>query len=189
MKYLLILICAFFIVKHADAQTQQYQIVFANHAVGFVNAKQVQQGSNRKIVIKSEFRILGSITTNLEVQFTDNILDHARNVRNKSGTDEITLTQHTGNSYNISHDNEKSVLPEAAVLHCVSELYFTEPAHITSIFSEAQGQILALKALGESRYELTLPDGKRNVYRYEKGKLVEVEINHTFGKAYIRLVS
>ncbi|HEY0272654.1 MAG TPA: DUF6134 family protein [Chitinophaga sp.] len=189
MKYLFIFICAFFIAKRTDAQTQQYEIVFANRAVGFVNARQVQSGNSRTIVIKSEFRILGSITTNLEAQFTGNILERARNVRNKSGTDEITLTQRTGRQYTISRDKDKSVLPESAILHCVSELYFSEPAHITSIFSEAQGQVLALKALGGSRYELTLPDGKRNVYRYEKGKLVEVEINHTFGKAYIRLVS
>lgn len=189
MKYLLSILLAFFTVKMASAQTQQYQIVFGNRPVGFVNAKQTQSGSTRNITIKSEFHIIGSITTQLDVQFAGNTLEQARNVRNKSGTDEITTTQHAGKQYTVNHDNAKSVIPEASIMHCVSELYFTEPVRITSIFSEAQGQVLALKSLGDSRYELTLPDGKRNVYRYEKGKLVEVEINHTFGKAYIRLAS
>ncbi|WP_133177491.1 DUF6134 family protein [Chitinophaga parva] len=189
MKYLLSFMLAFFTVKPAHAQTQQYQIVFGNRPVGFVNARQTQSGNTRNITIKSEFHIIGNITTQLDVQFAGSTLEQARNVRNKSGTDEVTTTLHAGRQYNVSHDNTKTVIPEASITHCVSELYFTEPVRITSVFSEAQGQVLALRSLGGSRYELTLPDGKRNVYRYEKGKLVEVEINHTFGKAYIRLVS
>ncbi len=33
-----------------------------------------------------------------------------------------------------------------------------------------------------------MPEGKKNIYRYEKGRLVEVEINHQLGKAWFRLI-
>jgi hypothetical protein len=107
----------------------------------------------------------------------------------KEGDSKSITTQKDGKIYTVVQNGEKSILNNPEIAHSVSELYFMEPHQITRIFSESIGTFLNLKTLGNGLYELTLPEGKKNIYKYEKGVLVQVEVSQTFGKAYIVRVS
>jgi len=94
-------------------------------------------------------------------------------------------TRRNGARYMIDLEGEKSTLDNVEIQHSVSDLYFTEPRQVTSIYSETLGKLLSIRPLGNGAYELSLPEGKKNIYRYQKGTLVDVEVNHTLGKAHI----
>jgi len=51
----------------------------------------------------------------------------------------------------------------------VSKLYYTEPIGINTIFSERFGKFLSLEKLEQNKYALSKPDGRKNIYFYEKG--------------------
>lgn len=114
---------------------------------------------------------------------------NAKRTSGKDGDNKYSITKRDGKSYSINHNGERSVLNNTDIIHTVAELYFFEPHHITSIFSELQGAFLPLRSLGDGLYELTLPEGKKNVYKYEKGTLVQVEIPQAFGKALVVKIS
>lgn len=176
------------------AQTHTFDIrIGSNNTIGTIEVQKKENGTVRHILIKSrvQMMLLSKMNSDLSVEFRDNLLLQARSVRqsNKSGEDKATITKREGNDYVVVHNGDRSVLSNTNIQHTVAELYFSEPRDVSRIFSETLGQFLTLKALGNGQYELNLPEGKRNIYKYNKGLLVEVEVNHTLGKAYFKKTS
>ena len=186
-----ILIALFvFTSSWSHAQVHNYEIRFANHVVGNVNAHSKQTGTVKSISIQSDvdMKMLAKFHLDITCEFENNLMTHSRVIkttaRNNGESNAITIKRE-GKNYTILQDGEKSVLNNTEILHSVSELYFMEPHQITKIFSETLGAFMPLKGLGNGLYELDLPEGKKNVYKYEKGVLIQVEVSQTFGKAYI----
>ncbi|HEU4553956.1 MAG TPA: DUF6134 family protein [Chitinophaga sp.] len=172
-----------------QAQTHTFEIRLGSHAIGTVEARCNVNGNARHLEIKSK------LETTFITKFTDIYCDYNNNVlvqshvtrssgKNSDDSKNVT-TRREGNRYLINADGEKSALNNVEIQHSVSDLYFAEPRQISRVYSETLGKFLALKALGNGEYELSLPDGKKNYYRYQKGTLKEVEVNHTLGKAFI----
>jgi hypothetical protein len=174
------------------AQNHEYEIRFGNRVIGNVSAHCKQTGTDKSISIQSkvDMRPLTRFTLDISCEFDNSVMIKSKVTKDtgKEGDSKSITTQKDGKTYTIVQNGEKSVL-NSEIVHSVSELYFMEPHQITRIFSETIGAFLNLKTLGNGLYELTLPEGKKNVYKYEKGVLVQVEVSQTFGKAYIVRVS
>lgn len=171
---------------HTQAQTTTFEVRIANHAVGTVEAHRKTAGADKSIVIKTRIQtMLARVNSDVVNEYSNNVLTMAKSIRvvGKNGEDKETSTRRNGNDYTIILNGKKSIIGNTAIEHCVGDLYFTEPKQVSRIFSEALGRLLVLKPLGGGQYELVMPDGKANVYKYRNGILVEVEVNHTFGKA------
>jgi hypothetical protein len=171
-------------------QIHNYEIRVANHIVGNVNARSKQTGTVKNISIQSDvdIKLLAKFHLDITCDFDNNLMTRSRVIKTSArnnGENKAITTLREGKSYSITQNGEKTMLSNTDILHSVSELYFIEPRQITRIYSETLGAIVPLTALGNGLYELSLPDGKKNVYKYEKGVLVQVEVNQTFGKAYI----
>jgi hypothetical protein len=177
------------------AQNHEYEIRFANRVIGNVSAHCKQSGTAKNISIQSkvDMRPLTRFNLDISCDFDNSVMLRSKVIKDSGkegeGDTKSITTQKEGKTYTIVQNGEKSVLNSAEIVHSVSELYFMEPRQITRIFSETIGVFLDLKTLGNGLYELTLPEGKKNVYKYEKGVLVQVEVSQTFGKAYIIRVS
>lgn len=170
------------------AQTNTYEVRVANHAVGTIEARRNVSGQSKSISIKTHIQVmLSKVNSDISNEYTNDILTQARSSRitGKNGEDKQTTTRREGNAYTIVSNGERQVLGNTEILHCVGDLYFNEPKHVTRTFSESLGKFLTIKALGNGSYELQLPEGKRNVYKYDNGTLIQVEVDHTFGKALI----
>jgi len=175
------------------AQTHTFEIRLGSHAVGTVEARCNVNGNARHMEIKSklETRFISKFT-DIYCDYSNNVLVQSRVTRSsgKNSDDSKNITtQREGNRYLINVEGEKSALNNIEIQHSVSDLYFTEPKQVSRVYSETLGRFLALKATGNGEYELSLPDGKKNYYRYQKGALREVEVNHTLGKAFIVRIS
>jgi hypothetical protein len=171
------------------AQTNNYEVRYGNRPIGNITATCKTTGSQKSIAIQSnvDMKLFGKVNLDITAEFDNNVLTHSKVLRKtgKPNDDKTVTTQKEGKNYTVIQNGDKSMLNNTEILHSVSELYFIEPKQITKIFSETQGVFLVLTSLGNGEYELALPDGKKNVYKYEKGVLTQVEINQAFGKAYI----
>ncbi|CAL1520668.1 DUF6134 family protein [Chitinophaga sp. MM2321] len=171
-----------------NAQKNTFEVRVANHAIGTIEAQRKVNGTAKSIVIKTRIQtILSKVNSDIINEYNNNVLTMARSTRvsgsGKSNDDKETTTRRNGNDYTIILNGTKLKIDNTEIDHCVGELYFAEPKQVTRIFSETLGRFLQLRPLGSGEYELVLPEGKKNIYKYLNGTLVQVEVNHTFGKA------
>ncbi|ATL46198.1 hypothetical protein COR50_02890 [Chitinophaga caeni] len=182
-------------ILYTAAQTVKFKVFSGNKQIGIVEAHQKQAGVSRSIHIKSllQLKLVGNVNNEIAVEYKNNNLVKASSIRlrndNQTTKDKkSTLTELvSGKHYKVIHEGKESVLSTAAIHYCVGDLYFTEPINVHKVYSETQCQFLELEHLGNGKYELIMPDGKRNIYAYSKGKLQEVEVNHLLGKAVFKL--
>lgn len=175
----------------ADAQTNTFEVRIADHAVGTIEANRKLTGAAKSIIIRTRIQVMFSkVNSDIVSEYNNNILTNARvsRVSGKTGEDKQTIVRRNGKEYTIIVNGEKSVL-DTEIEECVADLYFAEPRQINRVFSETLGRFLPLKSLGGGVYELILPEGKKNVFRYENGTLMSVEVNHTLGKAMFVKIS
>jgi hypothetical protein len=66
-------------------------------------------------------------------------------------------------------------------------LYYHEPIGKKLIWSDSFGKFLPIRLSGNHRYELILPDGKKNFYTYNYGICSMVETEQFFTKLIFRL--
>jgi len=174
--------------EQLPAQVYHFEIRLGSRVVGMIDARSNTSGATRHMLIRSrvETRLLSKLT-DISCEYNNNVLTLSRVVRSsgREGDGKEVVTRREGARYLLNLEGEQSVLPATEIRHSVSDLYFAEPLEITRTYSETLGRFLSLKALGNGAYELQLPEGKKNIYRYRKGALVEVEVNHALGKAYI----
>lgn len=175
----------------AYAQTNTFEVRVANHAVGTIEANRKVNGQTKSIVIKTRIQVmLSKVNSDIVNEYSNNVLNTAKSSRiTKNGEDKQTLTRRNGKEYTIIVNGEKSTLDNAEIEACVADLYFSEPKQLSRVFSETLGLFLPVKSIGGGMYELILPEGRKNVYKYENGTLVLVEVNHSFGKAIFVKVS
>lgn len=191
-RVLLTVITVAVLYLQANAQTNTFEVRIANHAVGTIEANRKMNGPAKSIVIKTRIQMmLAKINSDIINEYSNNVLSSSRSSRisGKNGEDKNTTTVRSGKEYTITVNGDKSVINNAEIEECVADLYFAEPKQITRVFSETLGRFLPLKSIGGGMYELLLPEGKKNVFKYENGTLVLVEVNHTFGKAIFVKVS
>ncbi len=195
-RIFLLLICAIipcFTAYKAAAQNYVYEIRYANSPVGTLEVKQEVSGAHRRIFISSrvQMKLFSRMDTDIKTEYLHNVLEKARAVRlgGKSAENKETVTERAQKGYVVIRKGEEATLKQTQISYCVGDLYFSEPKDIREVYSETLGQFLPIKQLEDKRYELSMPDGKRNMYRYEKGRLTDVEVNHQLGKAYFRLIA
>lgn len=191
-RVLLTVITVAVLYLQANAQTNTFEVRIANHSVGTIEANRKTNGPAKSIIIKTRIQMmLAKINSDIINEYSNNVLSNSKSSRisGKNGEDKNTTTVRNGKEYTITVNGEKSVINNAEIAECVADLYFAEPKQVTRVFSETLGRFLPLKSIGGGMYELLLPEGKKNVFKYENGTLVLVEVNHSFGKAIFVKVS
>jgi len=80
----------------------------------------------------------------------------------------------------------KTVLSECPS-YCVAMMFFAPPKGLKTIFSEDFGAMVQVGPDANQVYVVSLPDGKRNRYRYNEGGMVELISGSALGKAVLTL--
>lgn len=160
-----------------------YDIYLGNNPIGTLTVRQVKTPEGRTISMQSrvQSKLMSRMEVDITTEYRQNVLQQTLAVR--KGGEKLTSVKKAGKGYVVVHKGETRHLAAEAISFCVADLYFSEPEAIHAVFSETLGRELTLRHLGNHNYELQLPEGKRNIYHYEKGKCTEVEVNHSLGKA------
>jgi hypothetical protein len=176
------------------AQTQKYQIYKGHKAIGILKTKKVEIGNSTSYYIESDatFRVIFEFNTQFKFEtfFTDGNLckSFAHNTLNDSER-ESTLINWESNKYKIIKDGkDPSILNINRPTYSMASMYYEEPGTRTEVFSERFGEYLAVKNISNAQYELTMPDGRHNIYTYKNGRCSEVEVDHMLATLYFKIL-
>ncbi|SEJ02532.1 hypothetical protein SAMN04487995_3089 [Dyadobacter koreensis] len=167
------------------SQIVVYDIIIARQTVGSVKVHQIDStGEHSKLRIDAAVSIpfySGSLQS--ENQFSNGLLkssttDYMVNGKKK----ERTFTTKVGSgSYNVdyygsgkTYDERKNIAQD--ISKTIVGLYYLEPVNLKAVYSEKYGQMCQIVNLGENRYAVTMPGGKKNIYIYDGGKCKEVAV-------------
>jgi len=98
-----------------------------------------------------------------------------------------TSTTLIGDHYLVESPNKKTKVHEEIDFN-LCMLYFHEPNGRKRIWSDSYGEFIKIRSVGPHRYELLLPDGKKNYYTYNYGICSLVETEQLFTKINFLLI-
>jgi len=182
------------VVFSASAQQMQYSVFLNNKPVGSLDARRSVKDGLANYLIQSDVKFHFVFKMNLNYTFESTyqndmlIKGSTRNVVNKDERSASKITWN-GSYYVLEVKDERSVLKNTRINYSMVSLYFREPTQVTQVFSERHGKFLPIKSLPGHRYEITMPDGKKNYYAYANGICQLVEVQHTLGKVLFKLIS
>lgn len=162
------------LIRTGMSQELMYTISWKDDSIGYLKAEREQIRDNEYYNINSntEFRVL--FRFNLNYQYKNEYRKgrlysaSANNSLNQKDRDQSSIIWQN-NHYLIRVNNKSEKLKEQDIWFTVSKLYYNEPIGVNTIFSERFGKFLTLEKLEQNKYALTKPDGRKNIYFYDKG--------------------
>lgn len=167
-----------------QAQGQaSFDIQLAGRNIGILHVP-VAVTKNEVIIqrIEAEFSVpLYTGKFSNESHFQKGVLVNSTSIN--YGNDQLkekTVTRLTGEKYyeaTFSGENSKKksvVHLTGDIVLTVTSLYYGEPTNHKQVYSERYGKMCTLKRLSAGNYELLFPDGKKSIYKYQKGICREV---------------
>jgi hypothetical protein len=135
--------------------------------------------------IESEviFRILFSFKVNFKCKSTyqDGMLLYEDVDNRLNGSVQKSSSIEWKNGFYNLISNGISTKLSSPINYSVAAIYFNEPENNQKVFSPAFSQFLIFKKVRDGVYEMDSPDGM-NVYYYENGVCVKVEVLRDFAK-------
>lgn len=173
----------------ADSQSLslKYNIQLKDELIGILNVKRMIQGAKISYLLDSKIQIQRvmtfDISYNLVSSYDNGKLVHSNNRQTTNARINVnTTTQWDGSKYLVTTENDRKILKEKLIDYSLAMLYFNEPIGKTKVWSDSFGKFLNIKADGIHRYELQLPEGKKNYYNYVHGICSMVETEQVFTK-------
>lgn len=120
--------------------------------------------------------------------FKDGKLYSAYSRTDKNGSLEqyCSVKQAASGGYSVQTEKGSSTLSED-ITFTMDMLYYVEPVGISRIFFNIWGQFSTISEVSSHKYCVMTPDGKKNHYTYENGKMIEMEVPSAVGQVHVKL--
>lgn len=183
----ILILCLCMLTIHsalAQETTLHYTVKKGEKNIGTFTVVETSNGVAKTIRlvshIKTSFVFAVSVDAAEESHFKNGILSKSSVYRKVNG-DEKLNKQHSysGNGYVICNKRQKDSVCCISISYNLMCLYNTEPVSISKVYSDNFQQFLAVKPLGNNIYRIDMPDGNYNIYHYQKGRCVKVDIHHS----------
>ncbi len=179
-------------INFVYAQSQSFDIFLFGKTIGTMTIEKsnsISGVSTYKLRSKSEATVLFTKKKNeleFDVTYKDGFLlsSYSKNTVNDE-VENYASASWDGAKYVCQNEQKKFTVGEKAP-YSVVMLYFKEPVGVTRIFSERIGDFAELKNVSPGVYEFKMPNGDKNIYHFENGKIKEVEMKKSIGTAYMR---
>ena len=195
-RFTLLFILAVIVTKtsHADRKELLYDVFQGSDKIGMLKAVRVNDGlqSNYHIETRISYRILLPIEVLIVVgnSFNNEKMTKAYAKREVNGSVKTNNTIFWNQSlyYMITKDKDTTTW-NRPISNCVSALYFKEPMNIEQVFSENYLRNLRIVETDPGTYQVTLPDGHNNYYKYSNGICTEVELEIMWNSIHLKLTT
>lgn len=179
-------------VSLLQAQNLTYAVLLRDEQVGTLHVKRTITKDQTDYKLESTIKVEKIINMLVEYQmnatFVHGILKKSITLQKSNGkVNTYTRTTHAGSYYQVELLNGKRKEKEQIDFNLCT-LYFQEPAGKKRIWSDSYGTFIRVRPVGPHRYELLLPDGKKNYYTYHFGICSMVETEQMFSKITFRLI-
>jgi len=173
----------------AQNTTINFDVIYDGKSIGTVTASKEIEGKKvvKNLRSNTDAKVLMlsvHVESEVKVHSEGEIMTSATAYRHANrGAEDIqtTTVKGAGNTYDIIKNGEKIQLTHVGIKFCVTDLYFSEPLGISSIFSSTYGAFLPLKYISKGVYKLVLPDGKTTTFTYVNGKLTQAIATMSLG--------
>lgn len=169
-----------------------YDLMVNQTKAGEVKGSLIKLAGSQTIQMQTRFDINLLQTMKVDARFyskyeKDFLVDaHMRKEINGKLDDESKI-KWSGKEYAQEGPNKPTKLV-GKIHFCVSKLYFSRPGVYKTLYSHSFGQMVSIQKVTDNSYELLLPDGKKNVYRYnDKGICDRVVVGGLFVKTELVL--
>ncbi|MGH1433126.1 MAG: DUF6134 family protein [Lewinella sp.] len=115
-------------------------------------------------------------------QLTKTSFKYQRNHKTK----EYSYGQVKGSTFSTYFDDRTEHVLIKNINQTLTASYFAEPTQLNEVFSERWGVNISLVSLGNSKYKITLPDGKESYMTYANGLCRESRIVSGWGDIVFR---
>ncbi|MDQ3395635.1 MAG: hypothetical protein M3512_16225 [Bacteroidota bacterium] len=175
------------------AQGLTYEILWKEDSIGFLKAEKKPVKNFMVYTMHSDvavkFIAKVEMTYRFENIFSNGVLvkGTATNfVNNKKKSS--TVIKWDGTKYTILVDDKEVPAPKRPIKNTLTSLYYSEPIGLTEVFSERFGEFCSINEVSPHRYELTMPNGKKNYYTYKDNICLKVEVSHSLASFDFKLV-
>lgn len=161
------------------SQVVRYDVIVAGHAIGELKVFHYQSELTKQR-IEAEFKVpFYSGTFFSENNFTQGVLKSALTEHHVNGKrkQQTVTTFVTNKNYKVDFIGDEKAsrhLPQH-IATTITNLYYQEPVDSELVYSERYGKLCTLTKVGDSRYVISLPNGKRSIYQYSEGACQEVQ--------------
>jgi hypothetical protein len=175
------------------AQKLNYNVVLLGNNIGktTVEKRDSSDGTTRyKLRSQSDAKVFfthykSTLTTDVIYKDGQMIFSYFHNI--KEDEEIKTKTFWDKVKYIVEAKGEKRLINKV-IRHTAIQLYFEEPKVLQQIFSERLGYFVDFVKSAEGVYECALNGGVTSIYRYQNGKLVEMEMKKRLGTVFLKLV-
>lgn len=88
--------------------------------------------------------------------------------------------------YIIKDENGSRELQNTSINSNLVLLYFEEPLSIQEVYCDNQQAMVDVQKIGNNQYRIDFPDGASNVFNYQDGKCIKVDVYGKFFKVELR---
>lgn len=173
------------------AQQMVYEVEVLGMNTGTLTVNRSREGSVTRITMNTEAG-MNYLFGKSEASFSSSNIfvngklegSYARNIRDGEEIRFTRLMCSNGTCEIETKEGKGTLEPQPKL--CIAAIFFDEPKGVSQVFSEDWGRYLPIKYIGESTYQVTMPDGKTNDYIYKEGVLEELRSSTPVGKARVR---
>lgn len=172
--------------------TLTYDVVVNHRPIGRFNVAKVStpEGVQYRVDADVTVRFLGAkrMITRFTSTYRRNLLTESHFHDQLNGrTQHDASVRWDGSGYRVQVNKNSSIIAGRQATYSSASFYDREPVGLNDLFSERYGRFCTLRSVAAHTYELTLPDGKKNYYRYVDGVCREVEVQQPLFTIYFRL--
>lgn len=177
--------------KNENAYINQsyYDIIKSNKVIGYMICSKTEKNETVEYINESnaKFSILidVSVYSKLQSSFSEGVLRNGKLLRQVNGKTKADKQIDWDNNHYLIKNDGKSATLKSEINFSTACLMYVEPTGIKNIFSENFGQYVTINEIVPHKYVLKLPDGD-NIYTYQNGKCIEVEVRTTLATIYIK---
>jgi len=169
-----------------------YDVIVHDQSIGQFNVRKtptptgIQYRGDADVAI--QFFGEKHMVTHFTSTYHNNVLTEASfNDQLNGRTKHDALVRWDGRGYCVWVNEASSIIGNRPATYSTASLYDHEPKGVNELFSERYERFCTLRPVAAHTYELNLPDGKKNYYRYTDGICHEIEVQQPLFTIFFRL--
>lgn len=173
--------------NYSSGQQHKFTIHLAGGNIGEINAELVEKNGIKYFEIVSEvnFKVLWkkyNRKTDNKLTYSNNkILESSSSIYFQYELEDSAYMKLNKDVYSCYRFPDKKYdLDKFEIEFPAALLYFKEPVGVDKIYSERFLDYCKVEAKEDHKYVIYLPNGKENIYTYEKGLLKMVYVDRTW---------
>ncbi|MCM8570000.1 hypothetical protein NE848_11460 [Gramella jeungdoensis] len=194
-KTLLILLIGLLICSVSKAQQSQvkFNILKNDKSIGtiVIEKKEYSPYTDYEVFSRIEVSFIKKFRVNATEKFrykNDQLIFSSVNRSINENQKAIKELVFKKGSYLITEGDSRRIFEYPKITSNLVLLYFSEPKDINSVYCDNLQMMVDIQKTGENQYRIDFPNGVSNLFHYQDGRCIQVDVHGTFFKARLHKI-